>query len=115
MAVMVSPARFTDKTDKEVALYFITWDNALDPNEFIIQVDWSSEPNGLTFTDSLIVGQTTQVRIGSGIPGQTYRVRCRVTLAQSQEVIEAGVNDQPGIPLQVLGPPHERLEAYRVW
>lgn len=101
----VSPGRFSDKTDKERKLYSLDWVNALAGSETIATVNWSSEPAGLVFevVDGGISGAVTQVYISGGTEGQSYRVRCRVTLTQSGEEIEASVNDEPGIPMQVLG------------
>ena len=46
------------------------------------------------------------MRISGGTEGVPYRVRCLVTLTGTGEVLEAlGGDNQPGVPLEVLGFP----------
>ena len=100
----VTPARFAAKTDEESKFYSIDWREPLG-SAVIESAQWESYPNGLAFSDQSVNGTVTRVRIGGGVAGTQYRVRARVTLVGSGEVLEASEGDIPGVSLEVLGFP----------
>lgn len=98
----VSPARFAAKTDVESKLIGLNWANAIGSNT-INAATWTSEPSGLAFSAPVVSGAMTQVLVGGGVAGTSYRVRHTITVAETGEVLEASTGDVPGVPLEVLG------------
>ena len=100
----VAPARFSDKTEREEKLVSVTWPEAVLGSQTLSAAEWSSEPNGLNFTQQdIISGRTAQVLVSSGSRGVTYRVRLLVTLSGTGEKLEITSNGLPGIPMQITG------------
>jgi len=67
-----------------------------------VSANWISEPSGLAFSNPTISGLYTQVTIGGGVRGQTYRIRLLVTTTRGEE-LEITNNANPGVEIQITG------------
>jgi len=112
--VNVTPRRFESKARDDKKIYTVSFREALAAGDSVASVQWRSRPQGLSFEDQSNDGIVVGAKIGSGAMGQNYRVIISATTTLG-EVLSPLVEDDEGIPLQVVGDPVSNQPNYRWW
>ena len=75
-----------DKDPDDTRRYGMDWQDVLADGDSLLAVEWSATPSGLTLSEAAIDGTEASTLIEGGTAGTTYRVTCRATTAEGEQM-----------------------------